>query len=184
MIDKATGKVVLYIAMSLDGYIADSDGGVDWLRGQTPGLKTQGSYPAFYRQVDTVIMGYTTYRQIVTELSPGAWAYEGKPCYVFTHRKLPPAEGVTFVREDPAAFVRRLQRKGGVIWICGGANLAQALIRDNTIDRYHITVIPTLLGKGIRLFEQGAPRLDLRLLSTQCFDGMVDLVYERRSSRE
>ena len=63
-------KIVLYIAMSLDGYIADANGGVSWLRGQDPDSESEGSYPEFVRDIDTVVMGWETYHQVITELSP------------------------------------------------------------------------------------------------------------------
>ena len=82
-------KTVLYIAESLDGFIAAPDGGVGWLTEQHPDGLEEGSYPEFIRTVDTVLMGYTTYHQIVTELSPDKWAYEGMHTYVFTHKEIP-----------------------------------------------------------------------------------------------
>lgn len=63
-------KVILYIAMSLDGYIADENGGVSWLSGQDPAGESEGTYPEFVRGIDTVVMGWETYHQVVTELSP------------------------------------------------------------------------------------------------------------------
>ena len=78
-------KAVLYIALSLDGFIADSAGGVGWLHGHDPALE-EGSYGEFAATVDTVIMGRRTYDQVRGELSPGAWPYEGMDCYVLTHR--------------------------------------------------------------------------------------------------
>ena len=79
-------KVVIYIAMSLDGYIADKNGSVSWLGGDGSDKDNFGSYPEFIETVDTVILGYTTYNQIVTELSPDVWPYDGKATYVPTHR--------------------------------------------------------------------------------------------------
>ena len=74
------GKIVLYLAMSVDGYIADEQGGVSWLEGDGSKPDTSGSYPAFYETVEAIVMGWTTYHQIVTALSPDIWPYEGRPC--------------------------------------------------------------------------------------------------------
>ena len=71
-------RIVLYIAMSLDGYLADPAGGVDWLTGQDPSWEGDGGYSDFVRTVDTVILGRRTYDQITTQLSPSAWPYEGQ----------------------------------------------------------------------------------------------------------
>ena len=79
-------KTILYIAMSLDGYIAEKNGGVDWLSGHNPEENSQNSYEAFTEEIDTVIMGWNTYYQVVTELSPKEWVYKDFETYVITHR--------------------------------------------------------------------------------------------------
>ena len=112
----------LYIAMSLDGCIADENGSVDWLDGD-------GSEP-------------------------------------------------------DAALVRRLQaEKGRGIWILGGAHIAQTLLAEGCIDRLQITIIPTLLGGGVRLFDHLPAEEPLRLLHMRQDNGMVSLTYERRAPR-
>lgn len=63
-------KIKLFITMSLDGYIADCNGGVGWLSGHWSDEENMDSYSAFVEDIDTIIMGYNTYNQIVTELSP------------------------------------------------------------------------------------------------------------------
>ena len=76
---------------------------------------------------------------------------------------------------------KKLKAENGKnIWICGGANIVQQLINQNIIDNYYITVIPTLLGSGIRLFEHIEHEILLKLLHTQSYHGMSDLVYTRR----
>ena len=79
-------RICLFIAMSLDGYIADERGGVDWLAGQGDESETIDTYSEFIEAVDTVFMGWNTYHQIVTELSPQEWVYDDLMTYVFTHR--------------------------------------------------------------------------------------------------
>lgn len=173
-------KVILYIAMSLDGYIADSSGKVDWLEGQD-GKAMVDTYTAFAAGVDTVVMGWNTYHQIVTELSPGVWPYAGMTCYVVTHRDLPDAEGIRFVREDPRELLRRLKKEEGKdIWICGGAEVIHSLLRDRWIDEYRISVIPTILGSGISLFGTLTEEHRLRLVNRQEGNGIVELTYVPR----
>lgn len=173
-------ETVLYIAMSLDGYIADSEGKVDWLEGQGDGTDVD-SYGEFVKNVDTVIMGWNTYEQIMTELSPDQWVYEGLDSYVVTHRNLPPAEGIRFVCESPCDLVRRLKKtQGKSIWICGGSRVIQPLLWENLIDVFHITVIPVLLGSGIRLFGELPEKIELRLMDTKSYDGITELIYTRR----
>lgn len=174
-------EAVLFIAMSLDGYIADSRGGVEWLQGQDEALGDGGAYETFIRSVDTVLMGFRTYQQIVTELSPDAWPYEGLTAYVFTHRKLPSTAQIRFTDEMPAALVERLRAgEGKRIWICGGADLARQLMREDLIDQYDLSVIPVVLGAGVRLFAQAEEMRKLRLIQTQTDNGVVRLTYVRR----
>ena len=78
-------------------------------------------------------------------------------------------------------MAKRLKKENGKdIWICGGANLIQQFVNEDFIDYYYITVIPTILGSGIRLFENARHEIKLRLLNTQSYNGMTDLIYIRR----
>ena len=174
-------KISLFIAMSLDGYIADSKGGVDWLKGQGSDNENVDTYSEFVKNIDTILMGWNTYHQVVTELSPNEWVYNDFTTYVITHNERTSSEKIRFVNESPVSLVKRLKEENGKnIWICGGANLVQQLVNEDLIDCYYITVIPTLLGSGIRLFEKAKHEIKLRLLNTQSYNGMTDLIYTRR----
>ena len=174
-------KVSLFIAMSLDGYIADSKGNVSWLAGQGNDDDNIDSYSKFVNDIDTVIMGWNTYHQIVTELSPDEWVYYDFTTYVVTHHPKISSDKIHFTNECPVELIKKLREENGKgIWICGGANLIQQLVREDIIDYYYITVIPILLGSGIRLFENTKHKVKLRLLNTQSYNGMVDLIYIRR----
>lgn len=174
-------EISLFIAMSLDGYIADDRGGVGWLGGQGDDGCGFDAYSLFIKDIDTIIMGWNTYRQIAEELAPGAWPYEAQTTYVITHRDMPSSGRVRFVNMPPAELADRLRaQSGGGIWICGGANVCRQLVEADMIDRYYITVMPILLGSGVRLFE-GGHELRLRLMQTRAYDGMVDIVYRRRA---
>ncbi|MCW6660996.1 dihydrofolate reductase, partial [Aerococcaceae bacterium NML201209] len=69
-------KVKLFIAMSVDGYIADKNGGVGFLKGHEDSLETEDTYSKFIKNIDIVLMGWNTYNQIITELSPDNWVYD------------------------------------------------------------------------------------------------------------
>lgn len=173
-------RVTLYIAMSLDGCIADRNGGVDWLYGNSPG-EGGGTYESFAAGVDTVIMGRRTYEQVTTELSVGAWPYVGMDCYVLTHRSCEPAPGVVFTAEAPEALIARLKALPGKdIWICGGAATAMQFVRAGLVDEYRISVIPAMLGAGTRLFDglDGTRRLVLTGVSES--GGIAELTYVSR----
>lgn len=174
-------KVILFIAMSLDGYIADRGGKVDWLQGQQPDGEESDAYERFASTIDTVLLGWNTYEQIVTELSVGEWVYNDFTSYVFTHRQLPSTKKIRFTDADPIELVKQLREEDGKdIWVCGGASLAQQLMAQGMIDRYYITLIPTLLGEGVRLFAEGLKPTALKLESSRCCNGMVELVYTGR----
>lgn len=174
-------KVSLFIAMSLDGYIADSKGGVDWLKGQGDDNENVDAYSEFVKNIDTILMGWNTYYQIVTELSPQEWVYNDFTTYVITHNEHVSSEKIQFVNINPGSLVKRLKEEDGKdIWICGGANLVQQLVNENLIDCYYITIIPTILGSGIRLFKNIKHEIELRLLNTRSYNGMTDLIYVRR----
>lgn len=175
-------KVVLFIAMSLDGYIADENGRVDWLEGQDPDAETRDTYAEFIEDVDTVIMGWNTYHQVATELSPDEWAYHGLVSYVVTHRELPSTEEIIFTGKSPCSIVEELrQEEGKNIWVCGGADIIRQMMESDQIDEYYISVIPTILGKGIRLFGADLKERKLQLIHTQSYNGITDLVYTRRT---
>ena len=119
-------KISLFIAMSLDGYIADSKGSVEWLTGQGNDDDNIDSYSEFVKDIDTVIMGWNTYHQIVTELSPDEWIYDDFTSYVVTHKPKTSSDKIRFVNENPVELIKRLREENGKgIWICGGANLIQ-----------------------------------------------------------
>lgn len=100
---------------------------------------------------------------------------------MITHNEHTSSEKIRFTKINPVDLIKSLKEQNGKdIWICGGANLVQQLVNEDVIDYYYITVIPTLLGSGIRLFENAKHEIKLRLLKTQSYNGMTDLIYTRR----
>lgn len=172
-------KAVLFIAMSLDGYIADKNGSVGWLNRQGNDDENIDTYSEFVKDIDTVLMGWNTYHQVVTELSPTEWVYNDLTTYVFTHKELTSTENIIFTNGNPIDLLKKLETQDGKdIWICGGASLIEQLMRENLIDRYYISVIPILLGDGIRLFGKSKNQQNLCLIKTQSYNGIVELIYE------
>lgn len=166
--------------MSLDGYIADVNGGVNWLEGQGNDENID-VYSEFVKDIDTVLMGWNTYHQVVTELSPNEWVYKDFMTYVFTHRNEKSSEKINFTSENPIALLNRLKEGDGKnIWICEGASLVGQLVKEDAIDEYYISVIPTILGDGVRLFEKTDSEIKLRLCDFQTYNGITHLVYVRR----
>lgn len=171
-------RVILYIATSLDGYIAASDGGVEWLDEYQSDSEDYG-YAALYDSVDTVLMGGRTYRSI---LGFGCeWPYAEKDAYVVSRsewRDLPPR--VSVVSEEIGPFLRRLKAgEGRDIWLVGGGRLASSLLSEGLVDEMRICVFPRLLGSGIRLFVGHASVSEWRTAEPRVYpSGAVMLTYE------
>lgn len=175
-------KIILYIAVSLDGYIADRNGSVSWIKGHDESVEPEDTFTPFFDSIDTVIMGKRTYDQIVTELSPGQWPYTGASTFVLTHDdKWNDTEHIHFVNTPVCRLVDKLKELPGKdIWICGGAQIANQFIDKDMIDMYHIAVIPAILGGGIRLFDTTEHKIDLMLVNTKQYNGIVELIYNRK----
>lgn len=175
-------KTVICIAASLDGYIADKNGSVSWLNGDGSDRDNVGSYPEFIKTAGTVILGYTMYSQIVTELSPGVWPYDGKETYVLTHRDCVNQPGITFSSQKAVDLLSKLkEEQKRNIWICGGASVVNQVLQAHMADEITVSVMPVLLGDGIRLFDKKDFEQKLKLISTRCYNGIVDLTYQMRT---
>ncbi len=142
-------KIILYIATSKDGYIADENGSVDWLPQTLEETKGQDyGYHEFYNTVDALAIGRKTYDQI---LGFGDWPYPGKLSYIFTHKPMQSLnKDIEFVLDDIPTFIRELEdRNLKKLWMVGGADLIEAFYTKGRIDEFIITVFPCVLGKGI-----------------------------------
>lgn len=170
--------VILYIAASLDGYIADSQGGVSWLEPFEQAGEDYG-YEAFTRRLDALIMGRKTYEQVLTF---GAWPYEGMKTYVVSHRPVQPPAGhhVESYGGSLPALVRKLKdRSQKDIWLVGGSQIVDVFRRDDLIDQLVLTLIPVMLGNGIPLFVEGAAPRSLTLTAVHDYpNGVVQLDYD------
>ena len=171
-------ETILYIATSLDGYIARKDGGIDWLS-MVESPDTDYGYSDFYRSVDAAVMGRKTYE---LALGFGEWPYPGKPAYVFT-RQQPASDrtDVTFTSALPDRVLRELDAQGlRRIWLVGGAELTAAFQRRRLIDEYIISVIPVVLGEGIPLFLPTGVEERLELVESQRYPtGLVQMRYRK-----
>jgi dihydrofolate reductase len=157
----------VYIAQSLDGYIARPDGGIDWLR---PFDSVDYGYERFIAEIGTVVMGRASYD---LARSFGDWPYPSQRSLVITSRPLdvaaPPS--VTRVGADVAKLTAALRASGGKdAWVMGGAMAINAFLAANAIDRIDLFTVPVLLGDGIPLFRSGRPETALKLAGTQTYD--------------
>ena len=140
-------RCIVYIATSTDGYIADEDGGVDWLPHPEDPDDSLG-YQALMQSIDSIIMGRKSYEQICTF---GEWAWPEKQSIVCTQKKLPSMHpSIVFRGDSPTDILSCLE---GTVWLLGGAELIHSFAKLQLIDQYIVTVVPnTYLKKGIPLF--------------------------------
>ncbi|MDQ0253537.1 dihydrofolate reductase [Evansella vedderi] len=168
-------NLVLFIATSLDGYIATKDESLDWL------FKVEGEgdngYAKFYETVDTVLIGKKTYDWIMKH-ETGEFPYKNKECYVFTRSPIEDNENVRFINDDITSFTNELKNQEGKnIWIVGGGELLQSFIKEKLVDEIILTIAPTVIGNGIPLFKEGDYQLDLTLKGTKNYNQFIELHY-------
>lgn len=172
-------KLILYIAMSLDGYIATHDNDISFLSVVEEEGQDYG-YQAFMDTIDTVILGRKTYQKVAD--MGYEYAPEGKTVYVITRTEKNSKGHVHFYTGSLENLVKQLKSKQGKHIFCdGGAEIVNELLKDNLIDEFIISVIPILLGNGIRLFKDGNSQQNLQLIDSKHFEkGLVQLHYTRK----
>ncbi|QFG00784.1 dihydrofolate reductase [Psychrobacillus glaciei] len=170
-----TREVILYIGVSLDGFIAKKDDDLQWLE-EVEGEGDNG-YTAMYDTIDTTIMGKRTYDYVMEHAE--AFPYPDKKNYVFSTTEQGSTEYVDFVNENVVAFTKKLKaQQGSKIWMVGGSDILDAFIKENLIDEYIITVTPHILGSGIPLFKDNNPQIDLVLVDSIRYGQFVQLHYK------
>jgi dihydrofolate reductase len=173
-------KIKLFIASSLDGYIATEDGSIDWLY-----TDSDYGYTQFYNSVDTILMGRKTYDKII-ELA-AEYPHKDKKNYVFSQKKSAGKrkekekdQNVEFIA-DITDFVKiqLLQSQGKDIWLIGGADIISIFLNAGMLDEIIFSIHPIVLGKGIPLFRNLQRQMNLTLVKSIPYEsGLVQLHYE------
>jgi len=147
-------KVILYMASSIDGFIASSDGSVDWLDTEAD-IGDEYAFDSFLQGVDTIIMGRKSYEQTV---SFGGWAFGNQHTFVFSKSTLQAQTPNTTIVTDPSPdFINTLKEENGKdIWLFGGGTLNHYFLENDLIDEIMLFVQPVVLGTGIGLFGNKA----------------------------
>jgi len=167
----------VFIATSVDGFIAREDGTFDFLSIVEQPDQDYG-FAEFFGSVDALVIGRNTYE---TALAFDEWPYAGKRCIVLTHRETPSLHGEQFFSGAPGALVEQLGLGGAQrLYVDGGAVIRSFLGAD-LIDDFTLSIIPVLLGRGISLFGNEVPELRLTLESSESYaSGLVQLRYGKR----
>jgi dihydrofolate reductase len=169
-------KVTLYIATSIDGFIAGKNGEVDWLS-QVEQEGEDYGYADFYQTVDCLVMGSKTYD---LAMSFGTWPYAGKKTVVFTRKSYPcDRQDVEFVADVPQHVLADIEALGfKSVWLVGGGALSRSFRQHGLIDEYVISVVPVVLGEGIPLFPSPGPCEKLRLIHSRSYpSGLLQATY-------
>ena len=176
-------KISLFIATSLDGYIAKPDNDLSFLRLIEKEGEDYG-YEEFTNTIDTVIVGRRTYDYVLEEIGPSHYNNGQRDVYVITRTERPQVGRTIFYTGDITELVKRLKsEKGKNIYCDGGAEIINELLKHDLIDEFIISVIPVLLGDGIKLFKDGRPEQRLEFITAKTFEtGLIQLYYRREKT--
>lgn len=164
-------KTQLFIACSLDGFIAGEKGEIDWLF-----TDQDYGYTPFMKGIDSCVMGRKTYELAASFLE---WPYAGKKCFVLTRNKKIKKDVRAELYSNAKKLMEKLQKeKGKNIWLVGGGEIVKLFLDENWLDELIVFVHPLILGKGIPLFPRGMEKKKLKLLNTHAFEtGLVRMHY-------
>ncbi len=175
-------KVILYIAASIDGYIAKPNNDLSFLNAVQREGEDYG-YQEFMRSVDTVILGRKTYDWVMTQVD--IFPHAELQTFVITSSKRENSGKTIFYNGDLPELITNLKKSEGLnIFIDGGAAVVNTLLNHKLIDECIISIIPVLLGDGIQLFNNGRPEQVLELLSSKQYaSGLVQLHYKMKGNK-
>jgi dihydrofolate reductase len=170
-------KIILNLAISLDGYIASEEGGFNWIVGDgndNLNTKNKFDYGKFLDGIDVVVMGRNCYDQNMHN------DFKNKKVYVATSRKIKNQDNLHFISGDICKVIQEEKEKEGKdIFIFGGGGLVDNFIKADIIDEYIIGIIPTILGKGRPLFLGNNPTIKLQLKEYIVDGGITILKYSK-----
>ncbi len=169
-------KLCVYIACSLDGFIADKNAELDFLQMVEKEGEDYG-YHQFIQGVDTVILGRKTYDWIINKI--GTLSYPNIPIYVLSRTRNEIVNNIHFYNQDIKQLVFELKNiPGKNIYCDGGSEIITQMLKDALIDEMIISIVPVTLGSGIRLFQTEIPLQKWNLVSSNAFEtGLVQLHY-------
>ncbi len=173
--------LTVYIATSLDGYIAKPNDDLSFLKVVEKEGEDYG-YKEFIKTIDTIILGRRTYDWVLKEIGPSYYDNGERNVYVITRTERPNAGRTIFHTKNLTELVQQLKAENGKNIYCdGGAEIIDELLKNDLIDEFVISIIPILVGNGIRLFKDERPEQQLELVSVKTYDtGLIQLHYKRK----
>ena len=171
--------VVVYIAMSVDGYIATNDDDISFLDSVAVEGEDYG-YTAFMEIVSTVILGNTTYQKVASMGIEFPYPLE-KQVYVLSSQNKGTKKNITYWNESLSSLMQHIKSEQleGIIFVDGGSAVVRSFFEEGFVDKIIISIIPTLLGDGKKLFQSGIPASKLRLVQSKSFpSGLVQVEYD------
>ncbi|AZA62908.1 MULTISPECIES: dihydrofolate reductase family protein [Chryseobacterium] len=175
-------KVSLFIATSLDGYIAKPNDDLSFLKIVEKEGEDYG-YSEFTENIDTLIIGRKTYDYVLKELGSSHYDNGKRDVYVITRTEKPNVGRTTFYTGNLTDLVKQLQSENGKNIYCdGGSEIINELLKNDLVDEFIISIVPVLLGNGTRLFKDGRPEQELQFVSAKTYEtGLTQLYYKRKS---
>jgi len=175
-------KVSLFIATSLDGYIAKPNDDLSFLKIVEKEGEDYG-YSEFTENIDTLIIGRKTYDYVLKELGSSHYDNGKRDVYVITRTEKPNVGRTTFYTGNLTDLVKQLQSENGKNIYCdGGSEIINELLKNDLVNEFIISIVPVLLGNGTRLFKDGRPEQELQFVSAKTYEtGLTQLYYKRKS---
>lgn len=166
-------KVILAVAVSLDGFIEGPNGEYDWCF-----TEPDYSLKEFFDRIDTIFVGRKTY-EMSSEMEGGPPGFPKFKEYIFSNTLHNVKKGATLINRDIKTEVENIKKeKGKDIWLFGGAGLTTSLMNLGLVDELSLAVYPILLGAGKPLFSNIKDRIQLMLVNTKTYStGLVSLTY-------
>lgn len=174
-------KLSLFIATSLDGYIAKPNDDLSFLKAVEKEGEDYG-YADFTATIDTLIIGRKTYDYVVKEIGAAHYDNGQREVFIITRTPRPSVGKTTFYTGNLNELIQRLKSQDGKNLYCdGGAEVINELMQNDLIDEYIISIVPVLLGNGTKLFKDGRPEQLLEFVKSKSFDtGLTQLHYRRK----
>jgi len=174
--------LTIFIATSLDGYIAKPNDDLSFLKMIEKEGEDYG-YAEFTSTIDTIIIGRKTYDWVVKEIGSSHYDNGERKVYVITRTERSGVGKTTFYSGKLSELIEKLKAENGKKIYCdGGAEIINELLKTDLIDEFIISIVPVLVGNGTRLFKDGRPELMLELVSTKTFEtGLTQLHYKRKT---